>query len=309
MLCSPELPLQYPAIVIIHSIGILFQDTSLFFIELYELMRHTIRRIVEAKVFQYFITFLIILNGIILGIATSSSVMSEYGGFIHGMDNIIVALFTIEIIMRIYVHRSSFFKDPWSLFDFFVVTISLIPANDGLSILRVLRVLRLFRLLTIVPQMRLIISAILSVIPGMASVSLVLLLFFYVFAIISTNLFSTTFPQWFGSLGESMFTLFQIMTLESWSMGIARPIIAVHPYAWIFFVVYILIVTFIMVNLFIGLVVDAIFTIKANDKAAAEIEKPETAKELVYQHEIAVLQNELKDIKQLMAKIDQKLSL
>jgi len=91
----------------------------------------------------------------------------------------IIGVFTIEISLRIYVHRFKFFKDPWSLFDFFVVTISLIPANDGLSILRVLRVLRLFRLLTIVPQMRLIISAILSVIPGMASVSLVLLLFFF----------------------------------------------------------------------------------------------------------------------------------
>ena len=150
-------------------------------------MKQIIQHIVEAKYFQYFITFLIILNGVVLGIATSKSIMFNYANQIHLIDNIIVALFTIEIIMRIFVYRSAFFKDPWSLFDFFVVSISLIPTSDGLSILRVLRVLRLFRLLTIVPQMRLIISAILSVIPGMASVSLVLLLFFYVFAIISTN--------------------------------------------------------------------------------------------------------------------------
>jgi voltage-gated sodium channel len=270
-------------------------------------MRNTIKNFIELSYFQHFITFLIILNGVLLGLATSTNIMSEYGNLIHVMDSIIVALFTIEITLRIYVHRVNFFKDPWSLFDFFVVSISLVPANDGLSILRVLRVLRLFRLLTIVPQMRLIISAILSVIPGMASVSLVLLLFFYVFAIISTNLFSVTFPQWFGSLGESMYTLFQIMTLESWSMGIARPVIEVHPHAWIFFVIYILIVTFIMVNLFIGLVVDAIFTIKDHDKQTAEIDKPETAKELVYQHEIKVLQNEIKEMKQLIYKIDKKL--
>lgn len=272
-----------------------------------------IRNIIEAKYFQHFITFLIIFNGITLGLATSRDFMNDYGVLINNLDKMIITVFTIEISMRIYVHRLQFFKDSWSLFDFFVVSISLIPANDGLSILRVLRVLRLFRLLTIVPQMRLIISAILSVIPGMASVSLVLLLFFYVFAIIATNLFSMTFPQWFGSLGESMFTLFQIMTLESWSMGIARPIMATHPYAWIFFVIYILIVTFIMVNLFIGLVVDAIFTIKGNeqseeDKDSVKNDRPETARELVYQHEIKLLQSELKEMKNLLQTIEQKLS-
>ncbi|MCP3849779.1 MAG: ion transporter [Gammaproteobacteria bacterium] len=269
-----------------------------------------IKNLIEAKFFQHFITFLIIFNGITLGLATSPEFMEVYGTWIHYLDVFIVTVFTIEISLRIYIHRLQFFKDPWSLFDFFVVTISLIPANDGLSILRVLRVLRLFRLLTIVPQMRLIISAILSVIPGMASVSLVLLLFFYVFAIIATNLFSQTFPQWFGSLGESMFTLFQIMTLESWSMGIARPIMEVHPMAWIFFVIYILIVTFIMVNLFIGLVVDAIFTIKGSDqdKSESEANSPETAKELIYQHEIKSLKSELNEMKQLMQKIDGKLS-
>ena len=276
-------------------------------------MKNTIKKFIEAKSFQHFITFLIIFNGITLGLATSRDVMNDYGLLIHNLDNIIIAVFTLEITMRIYVHRQQFFKDPWSLFDFFVVSISLIPANEGLSILRVLRVLRLFRLLTIVPQMRLIISAILSVIPGMASVSLVLLLFFYVFAIIATNLFSMTFPQWFGSLGESMFTLFQIMTLESWSMGIARPLMETHPYAWIFFVIYILIVTFIMVNLFIGLVVDAIFTIKGSENTQSEANgdeknRPETAKELVYQHEIKLLQGELNEMKRLMTKIDQKLS-
>ncbi len=272
-------------------------------------MKNTIKNFIEARYFQHFITFLILFNGVTLGLATSREFMNDYGVWIHNLDIIIVTAFTIEISLRIYVYGRQFFKDPWSLFDFFVVSISLIPANDGLSILRVLRVLRLFRLLTIVPQMRLIISAILSVIPGMASVSLVLLLFFYVFAIIATNLFSLAYPQWFGSLGESMYTLFQIMTLESWSMGIARPVMETHPYAWIFFVIYILIVTFIMVNLFIGLVVDAIFTIKGSEnQQSAEQDKPETAKELVYQHEILVLQGELKEMKDLLVRIEKKLS-
>ncbi|MFY9074823.1 ion transporter [Malaciobacter mytili] len=251
-----------------------------------------IKNLIESKKFQNFIVFLIILNGITLGLGTSSKIVSSYGTILEFIDRVIISIFTIEIILRIYVHKAKFFKDSWSLFDFFVVAISLIPANDGLSILRVLRVLRLFRLLTIIPQMRTIIGALIGVIPGIASVSMVLLLFFYVFAIMATNLFANTFPQWFGTLGESMYTLFQVMTLESWSMGIARPIMEQHPYAWIFFVIYILVVTFIMVNLFIGLIVDAIFTIKGTQNE----EKSEELKE------IQSLKLQLEELKQLIIK-------
>jgi voltage-gated sodium channel len=251
-----------------------------------------IKLFISSKKFQNFIATLIVINGIILGLATSKQVVQEYSSILTFLDNTIIAIFTIEIILRIYVHRLSFFKDPWSLFDFFVVAISLVPANEGLSILRVLRVLRLFRLLTVIPQMRTIIAALLGVIPGIASVSMVLMLFFYVFAIMATNLYGDSFPQWFGTLGESMYTLFQVMTLESWSMGIVRPIMELYPYAWIFFVIYILIVTFVMVNLFIGLIVDAIFTIKGE-------QKEEKSKEL---QEIELLKEQVQELKHILLK-------
>jgi len=251
-----------------------------------------IKLFISSKKFQNFIATLIVINGIILGLATSKQIVQEYSSILTFLDNTIIAIFTIEIILRIYVHRLSFFKDPWSLFDFFVVAISLVPANEGLSILRVLRVLRLFRLLTVIPQMRTIIAALLGVIPGIASVSMVLLLFFYVFAIMATNLYGASFPQWFGTLGESMYTLFQVMTLESWSMGVARPIMELYPYAWVFFVIYILIVTFVMVNLFIGLIVDAIFTIKGE-------QKEEKSKEL---QEIELLKEQVQELKQILLK-------
>lgn len=251
-----------------------------------------VKNLIESKKFQNFIVFLIVFNGITLGLATSTKIVSSYGSLLELIDKIIIFIFTIEIVLRIYVNKTKFFKDSWSLFDFIVVAISLVPANEGLSILRVLRVLRLFRLLTIIPQMRTIIGALIGVIPGIASVSMVLLLFFYVFAIMATNLFANTFPQWFGTLGESMYTLFQVMTLESWSMGIARPIMEQHPYAWIFFVIYILVVTFIMVNLFIGLIVDAIFTIKGTQNQ----EKSEELKE------IEGLKLQLEELKQLILK-------
>ncbi len=252
----------------------------------------SLRQFVTSKAFQHFITGLIIFNGITLGLATSQGLMASYGALIHTIDAVIIAIFTAEITLRIIVHRGAFFKDPWSLFDFFVVAISLVPATGGLAILRVLRVLRLFRLLTVVPQMRTIIGALIGVIPGIASVSMVLLLFFYVFAIMATQMYGTHFPQWFGTLGESMYTLFQIMTLESWSMGIARPVMEVSPYSWIFFVIYILIVTFIMVNLFIGLIVDAIFTIKGEDAKETE--------EDAHMGELKALRSEVAELKSLL---------
>lgn len=253
------------------------------------------KNLVESSTFQHFITGLILFNGFVLGLATSKSVMASYGGVIEFLDALVVAIFTIEIIMRIYVYRVRFFKDAWSLFDFAVVAISLVPASGDLSILRALRVLRLFRLLTVVPQMRVIIAALLGVIPGIASVSMVLLLFFYIFAIMATSIFGEAFPQWFGTLGESMYTLFQIMTLESWSMGIARPVMEAFPYAWIFFVIYILIVTFIMVNLFIGLIVDAIFTIKGGENAEQKSDADEQ-----YSREISRLNEQVAEMKQLL---------
>ena len=265
-------------------------------------MPKAVTTVVESAQFRHFITGLIIFNGIILGLMTSKSIMADYGAFLGALDGIIVAVFTVEIIMRIYVYRGAFFKDPWSLFDFFVVAISLVPASEEFSILRVLRVLRLFRLLTIVPQMRKIIGALVSVIPGIGSVSMILLLLFYVFAIMSTQLFGEKFPEWFGTLGASMYTLFQVMTLESWSMGIARPVMEAFPHSWVFFVVFVLLSTFIMVNLLIGIIVDAIFAIKDEEtESESEPMKSETA-------DVQALQREIAELKALVLNMDRKLT-
>ncbi len=250
-----------------------------------------IEAVVKSSRFQYFITALIVLNGITMGLETSESVMQSIGGFILFFDTAVIAIFTVEILLRIYVYRLSFFKDPWSLFDFFVVAISLVPSSGDLAILRVLRVLRLFRLITVIPQMRKIVGALLAVIPGIGSISMILLLFFYVFSIMSTKLFGADFPDWFGSIGSSMYTLFQVMTLESWSMGIVRPIMELYPWAWIFFIPFILVVTFIMVNLFVAVIVDAMNAMK-------EDEQEENRKDGVC--EIAELRDEIRELKELI---------
>lgn len=261
-------------------------------------MYPTIKHLVESPKFQNFIIGIIILNGITMGFETSKSFASNYHTFFELFNMFVVTVFTIEIALRIYVHKASFFRDSWSLFDFTIVAISLVPASAGFEIFRVLRVLRLFRLITVVPQMRKIITALLHVIPGIASIAGLLTLFFYIFAIMSTQLFGEKFPEWFGTLGDSFYTLFQIMTLESWSMGIVRPVMEVYPLAWIFFVPFIFLATFIIVNLIIAIVVDAMNEMNAKDEE--HIIEEFHSGEGAAREEIAKLRNDIKELKELI---------
>lgn len=214
-------------------------------------------KFIEHPRTQRVILYLILINAVLLGLETSPGVMNRFGTLIRLMDQAILAIFVIEILLRVVVHRLAFFRDPWSLFDFLVIGIALLPATGQLSVLRTLRVLRVLRVLTVVPSMRRVVAALLGAIPGLASIALVLGIIYYVFAVIATNLFATSFPEWFGNLGKSLYTLFQVMTLESWSMGIARPVMDQHPLAWMFFITFILIATFTMLNLFIAIIVNA----------------------------------------------------
>lgn len=220
-------------------------------------MRAILKPIIEHRRFQNFIIAIIVINAILLGMETSPAVMASYGDWLHGIDKVILGIFTVEIAIRIYCHRLSFFKDPWSLFDLTVVVISLIPASGPFAVVRALRVLRVLRLVSIAPSMKAVVSALIQSLPGMGAIVALLSLVFYVSAVMATTLFGETFPDWFGNLGKSFYTLFQIMTLESWSMGIVRPVMEKQPMAWLFFVPFILVATFTMLNLFIAVVVNA----------------------------------------------------
>jgi voltage-gated sodium channel len=230
-----------------------------------------------------------------MGLETSKEFMLNFGEFIHIFDKAVITIFTIEIILRIYVNRSDFFKDSWSIFDFIIVAVSLVPSGSGFEILRILRLLRL---ITVVPQMRKVVLALVSVVPGMVSVAGILTLMFYISSIMATNMYRESFPDWFGTLRSSFYTLFQIMTLESWSMGIVRPIMEVHPNAWLFFVPFIFMVTFIMVNLIVAIVVDAMSIINKaeEDNIVGEVQNcnEETKSEL------EMLRVELKELKELI---------
>ncbi len=213
---------------------------------------------IESSPVQRVIIGLIVLNGVILGLETSQTAMAVAGGVLIGADRLILGVFVVEIALKLFAKRLAFFRNPWNVFDFIVVGIALIPTTGPLS---VLRILRLLRLVSMVPKLRFIVEALLKAVPGIVSIFGLLLLMFYVFAVIATGLFAADFPDWFGTLGASMYTLFQVMTLESWSMGIARPVMELHPYAWVFFVPFILLATFTVLNLFIAVIVNTMQTL------------------------------------------------
>lgn len=216
-----------------------------------------LKNFIESTAFQRFVMAVIFINAITLGLETSPTAMNLAGGLLLTIDRMALVVFVIEIALKLIVYRLSFFRSGWNVFDFLVVGITLAPTGEGLSVLRALRILRALRLVSMVPSMRKVVNALLKAIPGMTSVLTLLSLVFYIAAVMSTKLFGATFPDWFGSIGASLYTLFQVMTLESWSMGIVRPVMEVHPMAWLFFIIFILLTTFAVLNLFIAIVVDA----------------------------------------------------
>lgn len=265
-------------------------------------MRTRLHAFIEHPRVQMGIIVLILINAIVLGLETSSSIMNLAGPSIKILDQLILGLFVLEIVLRIYVHRYNFWRDPWSLFDFAVVSIALIPASGPFAVLRALRVLRVLRLLTMVPSMRRVVGALLAAIPGLGSIGLMLLVFYYVFAVIATNLFGNAFPEWFGSLGNSFYTLFQIMTLESWSMGIVRPLMETFPYAWAFFVPFIMVATFTMLNLFIAIIVSAMqnYSDAEHQDTVDALQKTQDHIEDDLHTEMQSLRTEIRELKQLL---------
>lgn len=216
-----------------------------------------LRRFVEHPRFGQVIMAVILFNAAILGMETSATLMARFGGLLKALDLACLTIFCAEIVAKLAVYRERFFRDGWNLFDLAVVGVALVPATQGLSVLRALRILRLLRVVSVTPRLRRVVEAFVSSLPGMASVFMLIGIIFYIGAVIATKLFGAAFPEWFGTLGRSGYTLFQVMTLESWSMGIVRPVMAQMPWAWVFFVPFILVTTFAVMNLVVGLIVNS----------------------------------------------------
>ena len=251
----------------------------------------SVQQAIESKKFEWFITALILLNAAIMGMETNASIVAASGSLLHSLDQSLLIVFTVELLLRLYVYRTSFFKDGWSLFDSAIIIIAWLPATGGLSVLRALRILRILRLVSVVPSLRKVVSGLICALPGMGSIVMLLVLVYYIFSVMGVNLFGEEFPQWFGSLSLSAYTLFQVMTLESWSMGIVRPIMEIFPYAWIYFVLFIVCTTFTVLNLFVGIIVSAM-TAEGEAAAVLEREKLKRDQDTILQ-EIRELRNDL----------------
>jgi voltage-gated sodium channel len=190
--------------------------------------------------------------------------MNAYGNLLASIDQTILNLFIVELILRFIAYRLDFFKDPWSVFDLCVIGIAIIPAQDAFSALRSARALRGLRLISVFPKLRKVIEGLVMAIPGICAIAVVMAIIICVFGLIASKLYGSSYPEWFGNLHLSVFSLFQIMTLEGWP-DIVRTVMQEKPFAWIFFVIYILISTFSVLNLFIAVVVDAMQRNHAED--------------------------------------------
>jgi len=256
---------------------------------------HHLQSIIESRKFEWSITVIIVINAVTLGLETVPAAVAHFGSLLFFVDKLILAIFVVELLSKMAVYRLKFFSDPWRIFDFIVVGIALLPATGSLSVLRALRILRVLRLVSMVPSLRRVVGGLIAALPGMGSIVLLLGLVFYVFSVMATKLYGAAFPEWFGSIPESAYSLFQIMTLESWSMGIVRPVMAEYPMAWAFFVPFIVATSFTVLNLFIGIIVSAMQS-EHEAEASADREAMHSEQEVIL-NEIRALRAEVRAMK------------
>ncbi|QYH34594.1 ion transporter [Salinibacterium sp. M195] len=259
--------------------------------------RRRLAQLVDSSPVQNVVLAVIIVNAVVIALATTALEGTTTYSVLHALDSIALVVFVIELVLKLVAYGPKrFFTDGWTVFDFIVVAIALVPSAGPLSVLRALRVLRILRVVKFLPQVRMVVEALLRSFPGIGAIALLMSLVFFVASVMSTELFGDDFPEWFGDIGKSTYSLFQIMTLESWSMGIVRPIMEVMPLAWLFFIPFILIAAFVTLNLFIAVIVDTMQSLRVEREQAveaqAEADSPRVALDL-HDDELTMLSNAL----------------
>lgn len=278
------------------------------------MIQHFFQRIVESQTFKILSISCVALAGIVVGIETSQKMMKEYGEILATIDRLILAVFTLEIVIRIGVFGPrpwQYFRDPWNLFDFTVVALCLLPMGvNYVSVLRLVRTLRILRLLTILPRLQMIVGALLKSIPSIAYVGLLLCLHFYIYAVIGVFVFGSNDPVHFETLGKSMLTLFQVLTLEGWADIMRTQIYGCAEFGYdnfreactasreapvaasIFFVSFIIIGTMVILNLFIGVIMNGMQELAKENEIAA-------IKTSTFREKIAMLDAAMKELAEL----------
>ncbi|MFC3994789.1 ion transporter [Nocardiopsis sediminis] len=217
-------------------------------------LRDHVGRLVDARWFQNAVILVIVLNGVSLGMETYQDRFGHLEAYFRLAEHAFVAFFVVELSLKLWARGWTFFRDPWNWFDLMVVGVALIPSTNGFSVLRLLRILRLLRLISVVPQMRGIVNALFRSLPGLGAVIGVLFVIMYTSAVLGEKLFEDISPEYFGDLGTTLYTLFMLLTTENWP-DISDSVTGEAPYAWLYFVVFIVISAFIVLNLIIGVIV------------------------------------------------------
>ena len=273
-----------------------------------------LKKLVDGKVFQGIILFVIIFNCVLMGLETIKGLSAGTLTVFETINTVCLWIFIVEIVLKLLAYGLDYFKDPWNWFDMFIVGISMISGLPFMAAFRAMRVLRVFKslkalrgtkLIGSVRHLQVIIAAIVKSIPSIMWTGLLLILIYYIFALIGVNLFGEAFPDWFGTIGKAMYTLFQVMTLESWSMGISRPVMAEFSYAWAYFVPFVLLSSFIVMNVVVGIVVNAISEVTAETAAEEKeeekvVEASESKEELI--REIRSLKEQLDHLEKSLEK-------
>lgn len=269
--------------------------------------RERLARWLETKAVQRVVIAVILANAVVLGLETSAWAMARFGAWLRALDQAMLGFFVVELALKLLARGIRFFRHGWNIFDLLVVAIALAPASGPFTVLRALRVLRVLRLVSATPSLRFVVEALLHAIPGIGAIAGLMLILFYVFAVIVTKLFGASFPDWFGTLGASLYSLFQIMTLESWSMGIVRPVMQVYPWAWAVFVPFVIVATFTMLNLFIGIIVNTMQSLHEREtQATLEALRAVTGEEArQIEQRLAELGRELRALRQALVSAQQ----
>lgn len=249
---------------------------------------------------------LIVLNALAFGLMTDSS-LSYMHAALNTFCNVSIILFFIELTLRIIYYKKEFFTGPnrgWNYFDAIIVILSglaSIPFFASIRIFRIFRVFRQLNILRVIPsadRLRIIIEAIMASLPGVMWTAVLYFIVIYTYGLLGTEFFGQEFPQWFGNVWQSLFTLFQVMTLESWSMGIARPVIAVYPAAWAYFITYVVISSFVILNIVVALVLNSLTEVTERAKANEESKKS-SAPALEIANSLEIIEAELKKLRAL----------
>lgn len=220
-------------------------------------MREQLGNLVDHPIVQRFIVFVLLLNAVTLGLDTSPEVMEKYGELINRINQIIPIIFVVEVGTRWIARGRRFFKESWNIFDIVIISISFLPSGSAFSALRALRILRVLHVISLVPRMRHVVAAMIKSLPQIGSIVALLLIISYISAVIVTHLYGQPYPELFGSIGLSMLTLFQLMTLEGWAAEVVRPVMETHPHSVFLFIPYMLMTAFAILNLFTAVLVDS----------------------------------------------------